>query len=77
MEVKINIPFSELLTIVKQLSPTQKAKLKMELAMEKTNKARQPNLTELLLNGPVFTEDQIQTTAETRKSINQWRRKYL
>ncbi|RYY77658.1 MAG: hypothetical protein EOO69_13705 [Moraxellaceae bacterium] len=57
---------------MKQLSPADKAKLQRELTESKpaTNKSR---LTELLLNGPVFTEDQIKTIEETRKSINQWR----
>ncbi len=31
MEVKVNIPFEEILTIIKQLSPKQKAKPKTRL----------------------------------------------
>ncbi|MCE6990789.1 hypothetical protein [Dyadobacter sp. CY323] len=41
------------------------------IAFEK--KARAFALTELLLNGPVFTEDQIKEIEETHKSINRWR----
>lgn len=31
--------------------------------------------SDILLNGPVFSEEQIQTIEETRKSINKWRTK--
>ena len=75
MEVKVHIPFQELLTIVRQLSPTQKSRLQKELAKETTLSTSQSRLTKLLLNGPVFTDEQIDTIEETRKSINEWRTK--
>lgn len=34
MEVKVQIPFTELIAIIKQLSPSQKAKLQEELVQE-------------------------------------------
>ena len=73
MEVKVQIPFNELVAIVKQLSPTQKAKLQKELSQDVKGVTKGSRLTELLLNGPVFTDEQIETIEETRKSINQWR----
>lgn len=74
MEVKVQIPFQQLVKIVKQLSPAQKAKLQKELAAsEPKHASKKSPLTKLLLDGPVFTEDQIETIQETRKSINQWR----
>ncbi len=76
MEIKVHIPFEELVAIVRQLSPTQKATLQKELGQE-TQPSRKSRLTELLLNGPVFTDEQIKTIEETRKSINQWRKKPL
>lgn len=33
------------------------------------------NLSNIRLNGPVFSEAQINTIEETRKSINEWRTK--
>ena len=75
MEVKVNIPFEELVTIIRQLSPIQKAKLQDELAAEAKPTSKNSRLTELLLNGPVFTDQQIKTIEETHKSINQWRTK--
>lgn len=76
MEIKVQIPFEELVAIVKQLSPTQKAKLQKEMGQE-TQPIGKSRLTDLLLKGPVFTDEQIETIEETRKSINQWRSKPL
>ncbi|GAB3918508.1 hypothetical protein GCM10028804_08500 [Larkinella terrae] len=74
MELKVQIPFQQLVRIVKQLSPAQKAKLQKELmASEAKPVSKNSSLTELLLNGPVFTDDQIETIQENRKAINQWR----
>lgn len=75
MKTKTHIPFQELLMIVKQLSPTQKARLQEELATENTQEPKKSRLTELLLNGPVFSDEQIKTIEDNRKSINQWRTK--
>lgn len=73
MEVKVDIPFEELVTIIRQLSPTLKARLQEELAAEGKLTTKKSRLTELLLNGPVFTDQQVKTIEETRKSINEWR----
>ena len=73
MEVRVRIPFEELVSIVRQLSPAEKAKLQLELIKEAKPASQNSRLTEMLLNGPVFTDEQIKTIEETRKSINQWR----
>jgi len=73
MEVKVQIPFEELVAVIRQLSPAQKADLQKELAQQVIPTTKKSRLTELLLNGPVFTDEQIETIEETRKSINQWR----
>lgn len=77
MEVSVQIPFEELVSIVRQLSPAEKAKLQRELTKEAKPAANNSRLTELLLQGPVFTDKQINVIEETRKSINQWRTKPL
>lgn len=77
MEVRVHIPFEELVSIVRQLSPTERARLQQELTNEAKPASKNSRLTELLLNGPVFTEEQIKTIEETHKSINQWRTKPL
>ncbi len=77
MEVKVQIPFEELVSVVRQLSPTEKIRLQQELIKEVKPASRNSRLTKLLLNGPVFTDEQIKTIEENRKSINQWRTKSL
>ncbi len=74
--MKIQVPFQQLLTIVKTLTPSQKAKLKKELE-EKTDlvKSKREDFIELLLNGPVYSAEDIATIEENRKSITTWRTK--
>lgn len=75
MEIKVQIPFEKILTAVKTLTASQKARLRQELADKSSKNKKNPDFTALLLNGPVFTEKQIQTIEETRKSISAWRTK--
>ncbi len=51
----------------------QRGSLRKESTYEAEPVAKQSRLTELLLNGPVLTEEEISTIEETHKSINQWR----
>jgi len=74
MEMKVNIPFNQLLTFVRQLTPSQKQKLKKELETD-GDSTKNASLRKLLLNGPVFSEDQIKLIEDTHKSISEWRTK--
>jgi hypothetical protein len=73
MEIKLDIPFQQLLTVVKTLTPSQKAKLKQELSDEESAKEDKSAFIEMLLKGPVYSEKDIQTIEENRKSIAKWR----
>lgn len=75
MEMKVQVPFQQLLTIVKTLTPIQKAKLREELNEEKTAIKSQDDFIEFLLNGPVYSDKDIQTIEENKKSISKWRTK--
>ena len=75
MELKVQIPFQQLLTAVKTLTSSQKARLKQELEAGKHKKDDKAAFIEMLLNGPVFTEKDILTIEENRKSIAKWRTK--
>lgn len=75
MELKVQVPFQELLTIVKKLTPGQKAKLCAELNEEQTETNQQDDFIEYLLNGPVYNDKEIRTIEENRKSIAAWRTK--
>ena len=75
MEMKVEIPFRQLLTAVKTLTPSQRKRLKEELSDEKKEKGDKAAYIEMLLHGPVFTDKEIQTIEDNRKSIAKWRTK--
>jgi len=75
MEMKVQVPFQQLLRIVKTLTPSQKAKLREELNEEKAEIKNQDDFIEFLLSGPVYSDKDIQTIEENRKSIAKWRTK--
>jgi len=75
MELKVQVRFEQLLTVVKTLTPTQKARLRQELDENKAKKNDKDEFIELLLNGPVYTDKEIKTIEENRKSIAKWRTK--
>jgi len=73
--MKVQVPFQQLLTLVKSLTPAQKAKLRQELAAEKPQQKGKDEFIEYLLNGPVYSDKEIQVIEENRKSIAAWRTK--
>ena len=75
MEMKVQVPFQQLLTIVKTLTPIQKAKLRAELNEQKVEEIPQDDFIEYLLKGPVYNDKDIQVIDENRKSIASWRTK--
>ena len=74
MEMKIDIPFNQLRSVVAQLTPSQKQRLRKELDAV-TSSSKNGSLKALLLQGPMFSEEQVQMVEDTRKSINKWRTK--
>lgn len=69
-----NIPFQQVLKLVKMLTPDQKAIVKKELAEESaTNISEKDDFINFLLNGPVYSEEDIAIIEENRKSIATWR----
>ena len=73
MDIKVQIPFQQLLDIVKKLPSAQKAKLRKELDEKKSVSKNQDDFIDYLLNGPVYTSQEIQVIEENRKSISEWR----
>ena len=73
--MKVQVPFQQLLTIVKTLTPIQKAKLRAELNEQKVEEKPQDDFIEYLLKGPVYNDKDIQVIEENRKSIASWRTK--
>lgn len=73
--MKVQVPFQQLLKLVKTLTPTQKARLRLELNKDKATKKGKDDYIEFLLNGPVYSEKDIAIVEENRKSIAAWRTK--
>lgn len=71
--MNIQIPFQQLLNLVKRLTPAQKKRLRQELAGECPAQEEKDAFISYLLNGPVYTEAEIQVIEENRKSIAAWR----
>jgi hypothetical protein len=74
MEMIVNIPFNQLLVLVKRLSPLQKRKLQEELSASEPETSNS-NFKKMLLNGPVFTGEQIKAIEDAHQSTNEWRKK--
>lgn len=74
MEMTVQVPFQQLIEWVKVLTPSEKAILKKELEEEKSIRKNEKAI-QLLLDSPIFTEEDIARIEQTRKSINKWRRK--
>jgi hypothetical protein len=74
MQIQVDIGFEQLVEIVKGLPEAQLLKLKSEIENKKSKIAKD-ELRSFLMAGPVFSETQIEDIAQTRKAINQWRKK--
>lgn len=78
MELKINIGYSELFNLIKQLPPNEFFRLKIELSkiyMAEKAVLKKNTLKSLLLNGPTMTDDQYENYQSNRKWMSQWRTK--
>lgn len=74
MEVKLSIGIEQLLELIRQLPPKQKARVKAALDgsnLSVTNKGQ--TLEQLLLNGPTFGEAEIAKVSAAREAIRKWR----
>ena len=75
MEMKLQVPFQQLITIVKMLTPAQKARLKKELEVGEPAQKSNDDFIDFLLKGPVYSEKEMAVVEENRKSIAAWRTK--
>ena len=80
MELKLNLNFEQLLELVKQLPARQIARLKAELPdtfIENKLKQEEPpvqgkpdRLMELIMNGPVLTDEEANAILDVRRELN-------
>lgn len=75
MERKVKIPFQELLLMIKALPAAQKAELLKELEAAPTPAKDGEGFIDFLLNGPVYSENDIAIIENNTKSIAAWRTK--
>ena len=75
MELRFNIPFQELLTLVKALTPKQRERLRQELDEGTPVQQENNEFIDFLLKGPVYSKEEIRVIEENRKSITAWRTK--
>jgi hypothetical protein len=75
MQAIVDIKFDELLKIVKSLPENKLSILKAEIEKETKSANSRRDFETLLLNGPTFSEEQLDNIAKTRTAINKWRTK--
>ncbi|MGB3722246.1 MAG: hypothetical protein WA979_05435 [Pacificimonas sp.] len=75
MSVTVTIPFEQIKEVVKQLSPAEVAELKAQLeAIAEPREDTRRKLQELLLQGPVMDDSQLEEIKKNRDRINRWRK---
>jgi len=75
MDVKVNIPFNQLLALIRRLNAKQKAQLRAELDLTTSQESEASEFIRLIANGPVYVASDLQQIENNRESIRQWRRK--
>ena len=75
MQAQIDIGFDQLVQIAKKLPTQQWMKLKAAVEAQSNMDTEREEFKKLLLSGPTFSKKQLNTIADTRKAINQWRTK--
>ncbi|WP_426668805.1 hypothetical protein ACPPVU_21555 [Mucilaginibacter sp. McL0603] len=75
MQIQVDIGFDDLIRIVKELPKEQLLKFKKELEKQNTNDTQLQDLESFLLTAPTFSDKQLEEIGQTRKAINQWRKK--
>ena len=69
----VQVPFQQLLTLIKSLTPAQKETIRKELTDDEPHPKQKDDFIQLLLNGPIYSDEEIAVIEENRKSIAAWR----
>jgi len=75
MELKVDIAFDELMQAIKHLPEDQLSALKSALSTPSNKSADTQKFQELLLRGPVMSDDQYKAYKDNRNQFNEWRGK--
>ena len=78
MELSLKIGYQQLLQLIQQLPKRQFEQLKKDMTkgqLEPKPKMKKSAFKKFLLNGPVMSDEQLQTFQTNRAHFNQWRTK--
>ena len=78
MQLTVDIPYEQLINIIRHLPANQLANIKSDLEhVVAINDAEteKTNFREFLLKGPIMSDVQYSAFKENRKAFNQWRTK--
>ena len=76
MELRLDIGFNEIVSLIKQLPMNKKVMLKNELEKEiSTLKLVDVDLTTMLLSGPVMSKSEYEDFKVTHRYIGEWTKK--
>lgn len=75
MQVQKDIGFDQLVQLAQRLPENLWIKLKQQVEEKTSANKERENFRKLLLKGPTFSKKQLETIAETRKKIDEWRTK--
>ncbi len=74
MDVTINIEVNQIIGMIRQLAPEDRSKILNELERDQTKNAldKKSILTELLLSGPVMTEEEEENFRNIKRGFDKW-----
>jgi len=78
MQLTVDIPYEQLIDIIRHLPPNQRAKIKADLELSvpvNDVETKKTEFQKFLLRGPVMSDEQYSAFKENRKALNQWRSK--
>ena len=78
MELKIDISYNELLSLIKQLPANQIAKIKAELddkTIAENSEKEISNFQQFLLGAPTMSDEQYTEFRKNRLKFSEWRKK--
>jgi hypothetical protein len=73
MELILNLEYTQILNLIRQLSPQEIDNLMLEVQKEKKHRPNKENtsLQKLLLKGPTWSEEEYSNYLEARNHFNQ------
>ena len=78
MQLTVEIPYEQLIAIIRHLPSNQRAKIKADLELSvpvNDVDIKKTEFQEFLLRGPVMSDEQYSAFKENRKAFNKWRSK--